>query len=492
MRYRLMGITATILVLAASFGASIIDKDNPTNRIHQHLEARAEDGSCSCDKSGLCTHLPIISIDTSGKEIPGDLIRTDIVGNEKYKYFTTAEDGSSDIVCKVKVVDSKTHNNHLTDEPSMDLTARIRIRGNSSRSYDKKGYLLNIKEEDGIENLDVPLLGMDDHHEWALHGPYLDKSLIRNYMWYNIAGEIMDYAPNVRFCEVVINGEYKGLYVMVETITNGEDSRLDMSKPEDGASAVSYVLRLDRGSTNPIKNIETFAIHTMRNKQKLDIVYPGASNLTPERIEYIRQDFSDFEKILYSFDYDTEPYAWWNEADMDSMVDYFIINEFTCNYDAGALSTYIYKDLRGKYKMCIWDFNSCCDNYNTSSIQPQRFQLQYVPWYYMLIKDEHFVNRVIERYEQLRETYLSDEYLMNYIDETVEWLGPAIDRNFEVWGYTFEEYTPLRPIERNPGNHDEAVEQMKDFIVERGDWMDEHIETLKQFCHESKIKKFNH
>ena len=43
---------------------------------------------------------------------------------------------------------------------------------------------------------------MDPHHEWVLHGPFLDKTLIRNYMWYNIAGEIMDYAPNVRFCEV--------------------------------------------------------------------------------------------------------------------------------------------------------------------------------------------------------------------------------------------------------------------------------------------------
>ena len=64
-------------------------------------------------------------------------------------------------------------------------------------------------------------MGMDAHYEWAMHGPYLDKSLIRNYMWYNIAGEIMDYAPNVRFCEVIINGEYKGLYVMTGTITNG-------------------------------------------------------------------------------------------------------------------------------------------------------------------------------------------------------------------------------------------------------------------------------
>ena len=82
--------------------------------------------------------------------------------------------------------------------------------------------------------------------------------------------------------------------------------------------------------------------------------------------------------------------------------------------------------------------------------------------------------------------------MLNYIDETVEWLGPAIDRNFEVWGYTFEDYTPLYPSERNPENYDEAVEQLKTFIVERGAWMDENIEILKQYCHESKIKKFNH
>lgn len=499
MRYRLMGITATILVLAASFGASIIDKDNPTNRIHQHLEARADDGSCSCDKSGLCTHMPIISIDTLGQEIPGVPLSEDGIPLEndeevdyEYKYVSMAADGSSDIACQVDVMDNSKQNNHLTDEPTMELSGRIRIRGNTSRLFDKKGYLLNITKDDGIENRDVPMLGMDDHHEWALHGPFLDKTMIRNYMWYNIAGEIMDYAPNVRFCEVVINGEYQGLYVMTETITNGEDSRLDMSKPENGASAVSYVVRLDRGSSNPIKNIETFSVHTMRNKQMMDIVYPGTENLTQDRIDYIRQDFSDFEKILYSFDYDTEPYAWWNEADMDSFVDYFILNEFTCNYDVGSRSTYVYKDLRGKFNMCIWDFNACCDNFHFSQTDPQKFQMQYITWYYMLIKDEHFVNRVIERYNQLRETYLSDEYLLNYIDETIEWLGPAVDRNFEVWGYTFEDYTPLYPSERNPENYDEAVEQLKTFIVERGAWMDENIKILKQYCHESKIKKFNH
>ena len=82
----------------------------------------------------------------------------------------------------------------------------IRVRGNSSRYFDKKNYLIRLTDDTGkYENHEV--MGMEPHYEWALHGPYLDKSLIRNYMWYNIAGEMMDYAPNVRFCEVIVNGE---------------------------------------------------------------------------------------------------------------------------------------------------------------------------------------------------------------------------------------------------------------------------------------------
>lgn len=118
--------------------------------------------------------------------------------------------------------------------------------------------------------------------------------------------------------------------------------------------------------------------------------------------------------------------------------------------------------------------------------------MQYLTWFYMLCKDEKFVDRIIDRYRELRQTYLSDEYLLGYIDDVIEYLGPAIDRNFEVWGYTFDEYLPLKPEERNPEDYEEAVNQMKDFIVERGAWMDENIEILKQYCHESKVKKFNH
>lgn len=499
MKYRVAGIGATVLILVVAVLVTALGSHSPQNRYHQHEMARQPDAGCDCDGSELCTHLPLVVIDTGGQEIPGEPISEEEpspdVGEENdYEYTagTLAPDGSTTIPCQVQVMDGDDSNHHLTDEPSMELTAQIRIRGNTSRFFDKKGYLLNITEEDGVSNQDVSMLGMSPHHEWALHGPFLDKTLIRNYMWYNIAGEFMDYAPNVRFCEVVINGEYQGLYAMVETITNGESGRLDMSLPEDGASQVSYVVRLDRGSSNPIKNIDTFTMYALRNVREIDIVYPGTDNLTPDRVEHIRQDFSDFEKSLYSYDYDTEPNAWWNDADMDSFVDYFILNEFTCNYDVGARSTYMYKDVRGKFNMCIWDMNSCCDNFHDSQIVPQRFQMQYITWFYMLMKDEHFVERVIERYRKLRETYLSEEYLIDYIDSVIEYLGPAIDRNFEVWGYSFQEYRPLSPDQRNPDTYEAAVEQLKQFICTRGTWMDENIDILLQYCHESKVKKFNH
>lgn len=491
MKYKLFGGVMALVMLFCALAASALETEEGPNRVHQHLTARGPDAGCDCDGTELCTHLPLVIIDTGGAEIPGEVIPdSKIPETGEYSEFTLGQDGSSTIPCSIQVMDSSTSNNHPSDQAELETCARIRIRGNTSRLFDKKGYLLNITEEDYQTNQDVEMMGMAAHHEWALHGPYMDKSLIRNYMWYNIAGEIMDYAPNVRFCEVIINGEYQGLYVMTETITNGNDCRLNMTNNDDNMVEISYCLRLDRGSSNPIKNVDTFSTYTYRNQHVLDIVYPGANNLTSDRVAFITNDFSDFEKSLYSYDYDTGPYAWWNEMDNDSFAEYFIINEFICNYEVGARSTYIYKDLRGQYKMCVWDLNTCCDNMVTS--EPMQFEMQTLPWYYMLFKDDRFVQHVIDYYHELRATYLSEAYLNRYIDDVVTYLGPAIDRNFEVWGYTFEEYTPLRPKNRNPDNYEEAITQMKNFIHVRGNWMDENIETLLQYSHPSKNKKFNH
>lgn len=487
MKYRFISITAMVLILATTFAFTSLDSENPEKRIHQHLTARQPDAGCSCDNKELCTHLPLVMIDTNGTKIPGDPITDE---NDKEIGFTKTSDGETMLSAQISVMSNDEHNHHPSDKPDLQSDIKIRVRGNSSRYFDKKGYLIRLIEKDGSYR-DEEMMGMEPHYEWALHGPYMDKSLMRNYMWYNIAGEIMGYAPNVRFCEVMINGEYKGIYVMTETITNGKNCRIDVSEPIDGTNKTGYLLRLDRGSNNPIKNIDTFTNYAYRNMKTCDIKYPRSGDLTQAMADSIAQDFSDFEKNLYSYDYDTDDYGYYYDINVQSFVDYFIISEFTTNYDAGWLSTYLYRDIGGKYNMVVWDFNSACDNYKESTISPQHFEMHYNVWYYMLTKDEYFTDSIIKRYRELRKTFLSDEYLNRYIDETVNYLDDAVDRNFDVWGYTFD-MDIIKSSERNPKSYQQAVQQMKDFIRERGAWMDENIEVLKQYSHESKNKKFNH
>lgn len=487
MKYRLIIFSILIFVILTTFVANGFNSENPQNRVHQHQTARQPDAGCSCDGTELCTHLPLVLIDTGGEEIPGEPIRN-AAGEEIGT--TVTDSGEEMITAQVSVISNELYNHHVSDSPDLESDALIRIRGNSSRYFDKKGYLLRLTDQNGKYH-DEEMMGMDAHYEWALHGPYLDKSLIRNYMWYNIAGEIMEYAPNVRFCEVILNGEYQGLYVMTETITNGEDCRVNISEPVEETNQTGYVLRIDRGSNTPIKNIETFANYSYRNLQNVDIQYPRAGSLTPEMMEAIAADFSDFEKALYSYDYNSNTYGYESFIDVDSFVDYFIINEFTSNYDAGWLSTYIFRDIGGPYHMVIWDFNSACNNYHHDLLKEQYFEMQYGVWYYMLMKDESFVDRIIERYRELRETYLSEEYINGYIDEVTAYLGDAIERNFSVWGYTFSDEM-VEPSERNPRNHAEAIQMIKDFVEQRGNWLDENIEILRQFSHESKNKKFNY
>ena len=282
---------------------------------------------------------------------------------------------------------------------------------------------------------------------------------------------------------------------MMETITNGENCRIDVSEPVDGTTQTGYLLRLDRGSSTEIKNINNFTEYTYRlavgRPQVINIVYPRSGDLTQELADAIEQDFSDFEKSLYSYDYDTHDYGYYYEIDIDSFIDYFLLTEFTANYDAGSLSTYIYKDIGGKYKMVVWDYNSACDNYNYSVIEPQHFRMQNAVWFFMLMKDEYFTESTINRYRELRATYFNEEYLNQYIDDVVAYLGDAPDRNFEVWGYTLYD-DMIEPEERNPRSFEEAVQQIKDFINVRGTWLDEYIETITQYSHYSKNKKFNH
>ncbi|MBQ8003133.1 MAG: CotH kinase family protein [Clostridia bacterium] len=487
MKYKLTGIIATALVLVGIIVISFMMPTDNGKRYIEHIDTE-EKTPCAGDCSGiLCTHLPIVKIDTQGSEIPGKAIYNH---EKQVMEYTLAEDGSTTIKAKVSIVDNEKVNNHANDTAKVESLVNIRVRGNSSRHFDKPNYDVEFVNEAGLNN-SLEIMGMDAHHEWALHGPFLDKTLIRNYMWYNISGQLMEYAPNVRFCEVMVNGEYRGVYLMCETISAGKDgSRITLSIDKKDNTFTGYILRHDRGSNNDIKNIEPFSIYTFRTDKIINIVSPGAQNLTETLAREISLEFSHFEKAIYSYDFDDLVYGYDGTVDVDNFVDYFIINEVSLNRDAGLYSTYIYKDTDGKFKMCVWDFNNALDNYEETPNGAEGFVLQESIWFNRIIQDEDFTEKIIERYRYLRKNVLSDEYLESFIDETILYLGDAVDRNFEKWGYSFNKTSDkLFPAWRNPRSYSEAVEDMKESLKNRLKWLDENIESIKQYSAASKTRE---
>lgn len=477
-----------LLAIVFMIGVSIFFSNLtvPKRRYHQHLEDNKAITTVSGEQDVFTSHLPVIDIVTDAP-VPEPYIQ---LGEGERKR------NNETVTASVKYYDHETTENTLADAPTLEEKAVFRIRGRSSRSFDKKGYLLKFKKENLIDNKKVSLSGMTKDSEWALHGPYLDKSLIRNYMSYNLAGEIMEYSPNVRFCEMFLNGEYLGLYLITEKIDFNENGRINLTETDPKLITTSYILELDSGSTDPFYNLNTFNNYTgkngpqIRGGKKLEVIYP-TNTLTTAQKEYIEDEVSQFEKSLASFDSADRRLGYPSFIDVDAFVDYFIINEFTMNSDAGILSTYFYKDIRGKMKPAVWDFNSAFNFYGPEMVDSKAFVMTGKVWYKKILKDPHFIDKVVKRYKELRKSYLSDEYVLNYIDETIAYLGPAIERNNEMWGYSFEwEHDFFKPRRRNPRNYDEAIKQLKDTVVQRGAYLDENIETLYSLSHDSTNKIF--
>lgn len=469
MKNKLIYCMVIVDLLLVGFYFNQTDEVDKINRIHQHKEDSNE--------------IPIIEIDTDGKEIPGAHTWS-YTENKQVILDKDIVDEEGTVTCDFLLLD---------EGDSVESKATVRYRGNSSRWFEKKSYSIHLVDENGMENAQE-LAGMATHNEWVLNGPFLDKTMIRNYLCMNISGEIMDYAPNVRFCELVLDGEYQGLYLLMESITRG-DGRLDLTKPDAHSTVTSYVVHLERES-DQTRGIHTFGYYSYKTGNSIfEVRYPGLETATAQRLNYIEEDISYIEKILYSYDFKSDYVNYEDYIDVNAFAQYFIINEFFGNLDAGNYSTYYYKNARGKLQPCVWDFNNACNNYADKVSGVDGFTMTHAVWYEQLIKDPEFVKTVVDTYKKLRTGVLSDEYLQDYIDDTVIWLDDEVEKNYSKWSHVWDpesqdwftqEMNYLLPIERNPHSYEESVTQLKDYIRNRGAWLDENIDTLYQYCQDSR------
>ncbi|SFG75134.1 CotH kinase family protein [Oribacterium sp. WCC10] len=436
---------------------------------------------------GFHTNLPIVilSLDTDLPDYKTFKDSSEVVF-EGVDPYTTGH---------ISIIDTGLGDNTLADPVIYDSMIKIKIRGHSSYNYDKKQYKIKAYHENGNEN-QTGILGMGEGSEWIINGSLADKSMMRNYLAYRIASEIdgNNMAPDSRYCEVLIrkddNLKYQGVFLIMESVSRGKDRvKIDKYNPKKKYS--SYIVRRDR-KTNFDIMLDTYGRQTgivftddiedtvKENDNWIGLKYPGKTNITDETIEYITKDFSKTEKVLYSKNINLfrtyEKYI-----NVESFVDYFLINEFFGNYDAGEHSTYMHKNSGDVlYMGPVWDFDQAMNNYLVEELKAEDLAFEMQPFFKELCNDKKFVRKLQKRYAELRKRYLSEDYVFNLIEETENYLKCAQVREWYRWAADYLDDTGLNPHNYNLNDIVVAGVTLSRFTDEYSD----EIYVIKKYIHE--------
>lgn len=394
--------------------------------------------------------------------------------------------------------------NSLADEPSFESRIAIEVRGSSSQMFDKKSYGLELRNKDD-EDLDRSLLGMSEDEDWILYGPYSDKTLIRNVLAFKLSNRIGRYAPRTRFVELfVVDGDdqqversYVGVYVLMERIKRGTD-RVDVARMRPVSNDSSeyrggYIVKIDRldeGSSYETSDYGTLFGH----------VYPRTDRLDDAARRYIQRDLSRFEQSLNGDQFDDPNQGYQAHLDVDGFVDYLLLHELFKNVDSYFLSTFLHRNRDGRIAIGPpWDFNLSAGNAAYGGVwQTEGWMLDRGPqlssgipfWWDRLLSDPAFVDKLVQRWSNLRQEELSDEALIEIIDQLTDQLDEAQQRNFERWPILGEYIWPNpRPYGMS---YEEEIDRLKDWLTQRTRWMDENIESIGAWIPPSLNKATTH
>ena len=363
----------------------------------------------------------------------------------------------------------------------------IEKRGNSSQWNDKTPYRFETVNEQG-ENNNVSLLGMPDENDWVLYAPWQDKSMIRNILTYKISNDLGRYAPRTKLIELYLNDEYRGVYVLMEKIKRDANrvniSKLNSDEISGDDLTGGYILKFDWFFTGD--NLGGFESDIDGNIYNYH--YPKPSDIVPEQENYIINYINDFETIMSSDQYNDQSTGYPSVLNVDSFVDFILLQELAKNVDAYRLSTYLYKDKESVDNRLtagpVWDFNhgyGNCDYGETWEFT--NWLLEYNPeggdqmsfWWELIWQDDYFQNKISERYTELRSTVFSEIYIYGVIDSLVNELGSSVDRNFSKWPilglYVWPNYYVFDTFEQE-------IDYLKGWISDRLNWMDSQILLL--------------
>ncbi len=407
------------------------------------------------------SNLPIVVIETdNGVTIPDE---PRVYGNMKIIWH---QDGSR---------------NYLTDVNNpefLNYDGRISIetRGSSSQMLPKKPYGLTTLQEDDETNNNVSLLGMPKENDWVLNSLAYDQTGLRDVLSYELSEKLGHYASRRVYCEVVVNNDYRGLYVFMEKI-KVDDNRVNLQKMEETFNSYpevtgGYLMQTDRAEYgNTAWTMPTYISNWWGGSEDATFIYgyPKAENITNEQTNYIHGVFNALSSKAGSHDTSITS-GIPSMIDIPSFVDFMLIGEFSSNVDVYQLSTFFHKDRKGKLRAGpVWDYNltfghdefgarSRYDVWqfdNNDNVGPKF-------WKDLFDTDEFKCYMAKRWFEVTAEGNVMDYHLLcSRMDELNEWITEAVGRDNQRWSKMTQ--------------HASEIQAMKIWMYQRIHWMNSHI-----------------
>lgn len=391
----------------------------------------------------------------------------------------------------------------ITDPADFAGLGGLRYRGQTSQGFPKPHFAYETWDESGswqVNGADenVSIFGFAEDSDWILNNPYSEKPLMQNYLAYKWFGDTGQYAvktqfvevfanlngdPNVRYDITSTNGgnatrnDYLGVYLFMEKIKIDENRvdvpQLDSTQNTEPEVTGGYIYKRDK----PDEGAEvTFT-------SSRGILYrvhdPDIADMTSAQQQYLSGFVNEMESVIYGPNFTDPVNGYAKYIDVDSWIDHWIVAEMTKNIDAFRLSTYYTKQRDvvdpttgeviepGKVIMGpVWDYNLSLGNadylqgwqtntwYHSQSTTLNGTgggalgDADYI-YFRRLFQDPNFKQKLVDRWQELRETVFSDASLTQDVNDTIALLTngnpnpvatndptlwtDAITRNYSRW-----------------------------------------------------------
>jgi hypothetical protein len=351
--------------------------------------------------------------------------------------------------------------------------AGVELRGRTSLAYPKKNYGVELWTAAGGDN-PVPIMGMGEEADWIFDGSWADRSFVRNDLVFALYRDLGHYAPESRYCTLVLDGEPRGIYRLVEKIKR-DDGRLAIAA-DDGTGS-SFIVAQDEDG------VLDFPVGGAIGSEVWELVYPKQGTAGASVVTAVQAWLEGLSGALTGADPGNATTGVFAYLDLDATVDFVLVEELSKNIDAYNLSLTVFRSAGGKAGFVPWDFDLSFGQPTTRSAgndAPSGWVQGRTTFITNLCRVPALLARLGPRWRQLRAGPLSDARVFAKLDAFAAVLSPgAVDENFTIWPIAEIDFQRIyRPYSfYRVASHAEEMLRLRDWIRARLAWIDAHIDA---------------